>query len=69
MNTCKSCRYWSIRRNIVNGVSDCDRPDCKEDPDKMKTFEIVATADDDSNMNIILMTGADFGCILHEFKD
>jgi hypothetical protein len=35
---------------------------------KNMTFEIEATADDDSNMNITLLTSGNFGCILHEPK-
>ncbi len=68
MNTCKTCKYWNVSYNITDGVSDCDRPDCKPDPDKKKTFDIVASADDDSNLHVKLMTGEDFGCILYEPK-
>jgi hypothetical protein len=66
MNTCKSCKYWSIRRNILNNISDCDRPDCK--PDKNITFEIEADAADDTNLSAILLTSGNFGCLLHEPK-
>jgi hypothetical protein len=66
MNTCNTCKYWSSRLNIVKNISDCDRPDCKAD--KNITFEIEATADDDSNMNVTLLTSGNFGCILHEPK-
>jgi hypothetical protein len=66
MNTCNTCRYWSVIRNIVNNISDCDRPDCISD--KNMTFEIDATADDDSNMHVTLLTSGNFGCALHEPK-
>jgi len=66
MNTCNTCRYWSSRLKIVNNISDCDRPDCK--PHKDITFEINASADDDSNMNVTLLTSGNFGCILHKPK-
>lgn len=64
MNTCNTCKYWSVRRKIVKNIADCDRPDCIED--KNMTFDIEATADDDSNMNVVLRTSGDFGCLLHE---
>ncbi len=67
MNTCKTCKFWNVSRTINNGVSDCDKVDCIV-KDKSQTFEIEATADDDSNMNVTLMTGENFGCILHEPK-
>ncbi len=67
MNTCKTCIYWNSSCAIKNGVSDCDMVDSVI-KDKSKTFEIIATADDDSNMNVKLMTGENFGCIHHEPK-
>lgn len=65
MNTCNTCKYWSANRNIVKNISDCDMPDGKN---KSITFEIEATADDDSNMNVTLLTSGNFGCALHETK-
>ncbi len=67
INTCKTCICWNVSRSIKNGVSDCDMVDSVI-KDKSKTFEIIATADDDSNMNVKLMTGENFGCIHHEPK-
>jgi len=66
MNTCNTCRYWAVQRNILNNISDCDRPDCKADKDI--TFEIEADADDTSNMHVILLTSGNFGCLLHKPK-
>lgn len=66
MNTCKTCKYWSVSRKIVNNIADCDRPDCKAH--HQITFDIEATADDDSNMNVTLLTSGNFGCLLHEPK-
>jgi hypothetical protein len=63
MNTCNTCQYWSSRLNIVKNIADCDMPD-----NKNITFEIDATADDNSNMNVTLLTSGNFGCILHEPK-
>lgn len=65
MNTCNTCKYWSCRLEIVKNISDCDMPDGKN---KNMTFEIDATADDDSNLNVTLLTSGNFGCILHEPK-
>lgn len=66
MNTCNSCRYWSVRRNIIKNIADCDRPDCIANP--LMTFEIEATAADDTGLNVILLTSGNFGCLLHEPK-
>jgi hypothetical protein len=66
MNTCNTCRYWSYRRNIINNISDCDRPDCIGD--EKITFEIEADAADDTGLSAILLTSGNFACILHEPK-
>jgi len=74
MNTCKSCKYWNVSRKIdANKMSDCDFPDTitadKYTKDGSGTgIEIEATADDDSNLCVTLLTGENFGCIHHTAK-
>lgn len=61
MKTCKTCRWWgrdwqgccALVDDIFQGA---------------RGFEIRATASDDHNLEARLVTGPDFGCILHEPK-
>lgn len=62
--TCGTCKYWAAYHMIVLNVADCDRPNCNED--KNMTFDVEATADDDSNMQVVVKTSGNFGCLLHE---
>lgn len=71
MNTCNTCKYWNVHYNIMisglNSVSDCDK--VKRMPDKCMTFEIDATATDNSGLEYTLLTSGNFGCVLHELKN
>lgn len=64
MNTCETCIYWGRPKN---DVADCDMV-TNIVTDKTKTFEIEATASDDSGLQTTLMTGKNFGCIWHLAK-
>lgn len=68
MKTCETCKYWAVDYKIENDVADCDKVDSII-TDKSKTFEIEATASDDSGLATTLMTGRNFGCIHHEIKN
>lgn len=67
MNTCNTCKYWSSTRKIVKNIADCDRPNCIED--KEMTFDVESSADDDSNLNVVVLTSGNFGCLLHQPKN
>lgn len=60
MNTCKTCRWWGV---VLEGCCDFVNTIYGEKPSKR--FEIVASADDDSNLQASLCTGPDFGCVHH----
>jgi hypothetical protein len=62
--TCGTCKYWAVHYMIVLNVADCERPNCNAD--KNMTFDVEATADDDSNLNVVVKTSGNFGCLLHE---
>ena len=64
MKTCKTCKYWGryIRTYCDNDGTDF-HGNCK-----LNGFEVIATAADDTNLQVNLKTGPDFGCILHEEK-
>lgn len=59
MQTCKTCKWWEGMPS-----QKCDRPDSLPDPPIL--FEIEIGADDDSGLYGRLVTGPDFGCVLHE---
>jgi hypothetical protein len=66
MKTCETCKYWNISYNVVNNISDCDRVDCTSD--NAKSFKIDVFVHDDSGLDVVLMTGKDFGCIHYDKK-
>lgn len=61
-NTCKNCKFWGKDNKGV-----CDRTDRSNTPDNL-TFNVEATAWDDSGLESWLVTGRDFGCVLFEEK-
>ncbi len=71
MNTCKTCKFWGKPKKAgmlgLSNIADCDMVN-NIIPEVDKTFEIDASADDESNMNVALITGENFGCIHHEAK-
>lgn len=63
MKTCKECKYWWSSLDCYGNVAmTCDR-DLDFGP---TAAEVVATAADDTNMHVALVTGPDFGCVNFE---
>lgn len=60
MERCKTCKWWANWKTVPT----CDRID-HIDPIDIR-FEITAQADDDSGLFAELLTGPEFGCVLHE---
>lgn len=58
METCKTCSWWIART--------CERIELSNSKPKDKEAEIFADSADDHGLNAKLVTGPDFGCILHE---
>jgi len=66
MNTCKTCKYWSDRYQIKDGISDCGLIDTiSATKDKRISVDIEVSVHDDSGLSVALMTGEDFGCVRH----
>lgn len=59
MPTCKTCMYWEKGRcDIVNSINTpADDPDTR--------FDIVIKVSDDDGLQVHLVTGPNFGCVLH----
>ena len=59
MGTCKDCKYWGTYYERA-----CDRVgDMHTERTPDSSFEIEATALDDSGLEVQLLTGPDFGCV------
>lgn len=61
---CKDCKFWkqqSIDSGICDRITHCNIP-------KNRSFEIDASADDDSNLQTELVTAPEFGCVNFEKK-
>lgn len=62
MNTCKDCIFWEAHNTFgASRRGTCDATTFDFALDRM---EVVATADDDSNLQANLVTGPHFGCTL-----
>lgn len=55
MGRCKNCRWWG---RVYEGC--CDNVGAGNEA---TAFDIVATADDDQGLEVVLKTGPEFGCI------
>lgn len=67
MENCKTCKYWTAHKGKVTG--ECDKPDHfdgKSTNDKEFSYDIFVH--DDSGLTVTLVTGENFGCILHQPK-
>lgn len=67
--TCKTCKFWDY--GICNKVDQVyDDYNGKEKSiligKSAAHFFIDTTVADDTNLNVTMRTGPDFGCILHE---
>jgi len=62
MKTCKTCKHWGVDYD-----GDCDAVDRTTKGPGLE-FDIRATADDDSGLSARLITGENFGCVLHTVK-
>jgi len=58
---CKTCKWW-----LASG--ECDRVNSLPYLPARQRFEIEAQADDDSGLTVRLLTGPEFGCVLHETR-
>lgn len=70
MNRCSNCRWWG---RVYHGA--CDRVDSEDGTVTTLSqtriglqFEVQATADDDQGLTARLLTGPNFGCVLHSLK-
>ena len=73
MNTCKTCKHWShsFRPTVQNPVADCDLPDTitgEKLHKEGKGMELYVQVNDDSGLQVTLMTGENFGCVNHTPK-
>ena len=63
---CKNCAFWTPniykQKNQIKGECDAVHS-IMTDKNPEITFEIEATADDDSNLSAELITGCNFGCV------
>jgi hypothetical protein len=64
MGKCKDCQWWIKNR----GYSSCDKVN-HDYNDGDTAFEIEADADDDQGLEVELITGPEFGCVLFKGKD
>lgn len=55
-STCKTCKFWG------RSYREC----C--DLEGIDEFKILVTVSDDTNLEVKLRTGPDFGCVRHEPK-
>jgi hypothetical protein len=80
MKTCKTCKWWAKRSNPItyeNGVirSNCECPFISSDfgigNDELREYESspASVIIEDWEHSGWLITGEDFGCILHEEKE
>lgn len=59
MKTCKTCKHWGARyEGACDGVDSITKGPGLD-------FTIEATAADDQGLSALLMTGENFGCVLH----
>jgi hypothetical protein len=65
MNRCKDCRWWLIHTDIKG---ECDQITNSRANVGFGSFQIEASADDDSNLCAALITGPEFGCTQFEPK-
>lgn len=59
MEKCKTCIYWED--------GNCDLVNVNQQSPQTR-FEIEVTVADDYNLEYKLLTGPDFGCLLHKPK-
>lgn len=68
MNICKNCAFWEAHKNKLTGT--CDKVEINEHGDKNintdVSFYILFGVSDDSGLDMRLVTGANFGCLLYE---
>ena len=64
MNTCKTCKWWGV---YYENVCDCIGTIESEIP--ATRLEIDVRVHDDQGLEVYLITGSDFGCILHSPKE
>lgn len=72
MNRCKDCKYWGPWGHWPEPAKTQECAKVGNDilmPNPDSYFEILASADDDSNLQATLRTGPEFGCIQFEPKD
>ncbi len=60
MNNCITCHWWKTKTS-VRGI--CERVDVSDEPIH---FEIDVKVADDHNLEVCLVTGPNFGCVLHK---
>lgn len=57
-NTCQNCRFWGAYRK-----GECDRVGGLFSDNPAASFDVVATALDDSGLMVGLVTGPAFSCL------
>ncbi len=73
MNTCKTCKFWSVNYNVKDGVADCEgitvgRPR-RTNYNQIGTVGqawIEMEGSDLHGVDAYTMTHEDFGCTLHQ---
>lgn len=68
MNTCKTCKYWGAGHPSNKTTHNLCVLISTDGLHSKDAAFIDVYADDDSNLNVQLMTKPDFGCTLHSTK-
>jgi hypothetical protein len=74
MNLCKTCRFWVRDQQVVSPFRKCSRGrDLSRDDFSLATGKISPSmvmnefgSCDSDNYESSIITGSDFGCVLHE---
>lgn len=67
MNNCKNCQWWDSDWTWKDGSAECLKEGRNREGSPAR-FEIDWSVSDDSGLQVRLVTGAEFGCVLFEEK-
>ena len=63
LGKCKNCKFWDEGTCLGQGMHDAGFG-WRQDP--AIAFKVEATANDDSGLEAVLITGPEFGCVRFE---
>ena len=64
MGICKNCIYWGVYQPSI-----CDYVNSQYSSNPKTGMEIIADADDDQGLFVMLQTAPEFGCVNFKSKD